>query len=166
PSCFRPVPRRPARGLARQRSSGRRHRARRSAPRRGAETGSTKGRPMKRVHALAAAACGGVLVACAALHTAPQLAPAQSGTLAGCADLAARLAYPQAVFAASTVDAGALAVAGVPVAAHCRVTGRLRERTSAIDGQRYAIGFEMRLPQAWNGRFFYQANGGVDGTVV
>ena len=24
----------------------------------------------------------------------------------------------------------------------------------------------MRLPQAWNGRFFYQANGGVDGNVL
>ena len=30
----------------------------------------------------------------------------------------------------------------------------------------YAIGFEMRLPTAWNGRFFYQANGGIDGSVV
>jgi feruloyl esterase len=64
------------------------------------------------------------------------------------------------------VAAGTLNVAGVAVAAHCRVTGRLRERTSAIDGQRYAIGFEMRLPETWNGRFFHQANGGVDGNVV
>ena len=42
----------------------------------------------------------------------------------------------------------------------------MNERTSPVDGKRYAIGFEMRLPQAWNGRFFYQANGGVDGSVV
>jgi feruloyl esterase len=40
------------------------------------------------------------------------------------------------------------------------------ERTSPVDGQPYAIGFEMRLPLAWNGRFYYQANGGIDGTVV
>ena len=40
------------------------------------------------------------------------------------------------------------------------------ERVSPVDGKRYAIGFEMRLPQAWNGRFFYQANGGIDGSVV
>jgi feruloyl esterase len=33
------------------------------------------------------------------------------------------------------------------------------------DGRDYAIGFEMRLPQAWNGRFYYQGNGGLDGTV-
>jgi len=34
------------------------------------------------------------------------------------------------------------------------------------DGAAYAIGFEMRLPEAWNGRFYYQANGGLDGVVV
>ena len=33
------------------------------------------------------------------------------------------------------------------------------------DGRDYAIGFEMRLPQAWNGRFYYQGNGGLDGAV-
>ena len=38
-------------------------------------------------------------------------------------------------------------------------------RTSPQDGKSYAIGFEMRLPNDWNGRFFYQANGGIDGTV-
>ncbi|WP_281047809.1 tannase/feruloyl esterase family alpha/beta hydrolase [Shewanella frigidimarina] len=29
----------------------------------------------------------------------------------------------------------------------------------------YAIGFEMRLPSDWNGRFYFQANGGLDGSV-
>src|SRR5205823_5054202 len=38
-------------------------------------------------------------------------------------------------------------------------------RTSTVDGKSYAIGFEMRLPLDWNGRFFYQANGGTDGNV-
>ena len=41
----------------------------------------------------------------------------------------------------------------------------MHRRTSPQDGKSYAIGFEMRLPNAWNGRFFYQANGGIDGTV-
>ena len=40
------------------------------------------------------------------------------------------------------------------------------ERKSPVDGQTYAIGFEMRLPLEWNGRFWYQANGGIDGSVV
>ena len=38
-------------------------------------------------------------------------------------------------------------------------------RISAVDGKSYAIGFEMRLPNSWNGRFFYQANGGIDGSI-
>ena len=36
---------------------------------------------------------------------------------------------------------------------------------SSTDGQTYAIGFEMRMPNAWNGRFLYQGNGGTDGAV-
>ena len=42
----------------------------------------------------------------------------------------------------------------------------MRERTSAVDGNRYAIAFEMRLPKAWNGRLLHQGNGGADGNVV
>ena len=48
--------------------------------------------------------------------------------------------------------------------AHCKVTGLLNERTGS-DGKRYAIGFEMRLPQGWNKRFLHQVNGGSDGVV-
>ena len=48
--------------------------------------------------------------------------------------------------------------------AHCRLTGLLNERTG-IDGRRYAIAFEMRLPEAWNQRFLHQVNGGNDGEV-
>jgi feruloyl esterase len=50
--------------------------------------------------------------------------------------------------------------------AHCIVQGYMNERVSPIDGKTYAIGFEMRLPTDWAGRFFYQANGGVDGYVA
>lgn len=48
---------------------------------------------------------------------------------------------------------------------YCLVQGRANERTG-IDGKTYAIGFEMRLPTDWNGRFLYQQNGGSDGEVV
>ena len=48
--------------------------------------------------------------------------------------------------------------------AHCLVQGTLNERTG-IDGQRYAIGWEMRLPTPWNQRFLHQVNGGNDGVV-
>jgi len=97
----------------------------------------------------------------------PQLAAASPGSLANCATLASRLALANTSITSSTeVAAGSLTVAGSPVAAHCLVSGAMFARTSTVDGKAYAIGFEMRLPLAWNGRFFYQANGGIDGSVV
>jgi feruloyl esterase len=97
----------------------------------------------------------------------PQLAPAVGATLGPCAELASRITYPETVITSATaVAAGTLNIAGKPVGQHCLVTGQLQRRTSAVDGAAYAIGFEMRLPVTWNGRFFYQANGGVDGSVV
>lgn len=66
---------------------------------------------------------------------------------------------------AELVKEGALSVGAQAVPAHCRVTGKLHERTSSVDGKAYAIGFEMRLPVNWNGRFLHQGNGGIDGVV-
>ncbi|WP_196257977.1 tannase/feruloyl esterase family alpha/beta hydrolase [Pelagibacterium limicola] len=48
---------------------------------------------------------------------------------------------------------------------HCLVRGHVAERTG-IDGNRYAVSFELRLPDDWNGRFVHQFNGGNDGAVV
>ena len=99
----------------------------------------------------------------------PQLRPATPATLAGtCEDLVGRLAglADTTVTASTTVAAGTLAVGGQPVAEHCRVTGRTAQHVSPVDQKTYAIGFELRLPKAWNGRFFHQGNGGIDGSVV
>ena len=49
-------------------------------------------------------------------------------------------------------------------AAHCLVTGQINERVG-VGRKRYAIGFEMRLPAGWSGRFLHQVNGGNDGVV-
>jgi len=96
----------------------------------------------------------------------PQLSQATGGTLTACTELATRIAYPDTtITAANAIAAGVLTVGGKPVPAHCQVKGEMLRRTGA-DGKTYAIGFEMRLPVAWNGRFFYQANGGIDGSVV
>lgn len=55
------------------------------------------------------------------------------------------------------------ALGGLP--RECIVTGKVNERTGA-DGHVYAIDFELRLPDNWNGRFLHQVNGGNDGKVV
>ena len=43
---------------------------------------------------------------------------------------------------------------------HCLVEAKTAERTG-IDNQPYAISFELRMPDDWNGRFFHQLNGTV-----
>ena len=95
----------------------------------------------------------------------PQLQQAQSATLSACTGLSG-FAYPStSITAASVVTAGTLTNAGQPVGEHCVVTGKMNQRVSPVDGQTYAIGFEMRMPRDWNGRYLYQANGGTDGAV-
>ncbi len=84
-----------------------------------------------------------------------------------CEQLLTSVQFPNTAFSSSTrVAAGTLTLAGQAVPAHCLLSGQMHERVSEIDGQTYAIRFEMRLPINWNGRFFYQANGGLDGEVV
>ena len=94
----------------------------------------------------------------------PHQGAATPGTLEQCESLAS-FAYPQTrITLAETVPAGLLD--GVVVGEHCLVRGQMNERVSAVDGQAYAIAFEMRLPTDWSGRYLYQANGGIDGSVA
>jgi len=114
----------------------------------------------------AAIAFGAMLVACAEVPR-PIPAVARGAALQACSEIAARLAFPRTtVTGAELQPAGKVSVAGSPVPEHCLVTGRTNERTSAVDGQGYAIGWQMRLPRAWNGRFLHQGNGGLDGFVT
>lgn len=90
---------------------------------------------------------------------------ATGAALRDCVSLAQGFRFEQTLLqSAELVAAGGLALSGRPVAEHCLVKGRMHERKGA-DGQDYAIGFEMRLPRQWNGRFYYQANGGIDGVA-
>ena len=57
------------------------------------------------------------------------------------------------------IDGSKMQAAGDGLAEHCVVEGHLNDRTG-VDGKHYAIGFEMRLPVEWNGRFLHQPNGG------
>jgi feruloyl esterase len=47
---------------------------------------------------------------------------------------------------------------------HCEVLGKINERTGA-NSQTYAIKFHLRLPTAWNGRFFFEGGGGSNGNL-
>ena len=123
-------------------------------------------------HSAALASIAGTMLAACSLPgqgpgALPRLTAAQPGTLARCSTLAASFQYEGTRLTEVAVEpAGKLSVAGTPVGEHCLVRGLMNERTSPVDGQAYAIGFEMRLPMQWNGRFLYQANGGLDGVVV
>jgi predicted small lipoprotein YifL/pimeloyl-ACP methyl ester carboxylesterase len=107
------------------------------------------------------AACGGT----GDLYI-PQLPAATAASYTGdCTTLPALLSsLPNTtITAATTVAAGT--VSNVATAEHCRLVGRMNERVSTVDGNPYYIGFEVRMPKAWNGRFYYQANGGTDGAI-
>jgi feruloyl esterase len=118
----------------------------------------------------------GAALACATLFASPvgggddalpRLAAATGASLSSCTPLATAFRFANTtVTSAESVLAGTLTWGGSAIGAHCLVKGEMYRRTSPQDGRSYAIGFEARLPNAWNGRFFYQANGGIDGSVA
>ncbi len=122
----------------------------------------TLNRPLPKVALLAPL----LLAACGSDDVLPQLAPAQPSALVNCSTLATFSHPGTTITAASVVAAGTLTNAGAPVGEHCLVTGRMNERVSPVDNQTYAIGFQMRLPKDWSGRFLYQGNGGTDGAIT
>ncbi len=70
---------------------------------------------------------------------------------------------------ARLVAAGPAEAAGGPPGAvsvalpeHCLYRAVISPRTSA-SGQPLGVGFELRLPSAWNGRFVFEGGGGLDG---
>ena len=119
--------------------------------------------------ALVTAASLAALISCSSLpgggEVPPPLKAAEGATLKMCGVIGARFEYPNTELReAAPIAAGAVTLAGRPIAAHCQISGRMFAR-KGIDGQDYAIGFEVRLPTDWNGRFFHQVNGGIDGVV-
>lgn len=100
----------------------------------------------------------------------PQLSPAVGTTLSTCSTLASSFSYTNLKITSSTlVAAGSTVTADgetYTLPEHCYVQGYMNERVSAVDGQTYRIAFEMKLPKDWNGRFFFQPNGGTEGTLL
>ena len=81
----------------------------------------------------------------------PQLSPAKPATLIGsCEGLLAQLTgLPNtAITGSTTVAAGALQVAGQPVAEHCRVTGRMNDVTHKVT--QVAAGLQKQATGTWD----------------
>jgi pimeloyl-ACP methyl ester carboxylesterase len=112
-----------------------------------------------------------VLAACTGIPVRsklPQLSEAKSAMLAGtCEELMPKLSVlaNTKITSVKSVAAGEMKIGGNAIAEHCLVVGSMYDRTGEPEGTPYAIGFEMRLPKNWNGRFWYQGNGGIDGVV-
>ncbi|KMO42041.1 feruloyl esterase [Methylobacterium variabile] len=98
-------------------------------------------------------------------------APLACGDLAGFARPDLRITRAEAV-PAGTLPAdnpGRAALTGTArvraaLPAHCLVEGTIDPRVGA-GGAAYGIGFQLRLPETWNGRFLFQGGGGLDGVV-
>jgi hypothetical protein len=116
-----------------------------------------------------------ILGACANMSSgsSPKLLEAKPATLSTCTDLPSRFQFAQtSIESAASVAAGKIAMGTAPnspataysAPEHCLVKGAMHKR-KGINDQDFAIGFEMRMPKDWNGRFYYQANGGIDGVV-
>ncbi len=98
-----------------------------------------------------------------------KLSEAKPGPLTSCAQLTTSFRFEKtALSSAETVAAGKLGTGPQTTAynapEHCLVKGKMHER-KGINDQDFAIQFEMRLPKDWNGRFYHQVNGGIDGVV-
>ena len=117
--------------------------------------------------AIAAAATALLIVACTSTTTSQPTATAAATD--ACSAQAQAFAVPGVrVTEAVAVEGNSVrppnVTSGPLLVAHCKLTGRMNERTG-VDGKAYYIGFELRLPQQWNGRFLYQGGGGNDGVV-
>lgn len=132
--------------------------------------GSNAARPS--LHVLGAVSFAVMLASCASgtseLGVESQLAAAKPGMLSHCEALTGFSFAGTTITSASLKADGEVkaTVGGVSLSmpAHCVVAGAMNPRTG-VDGKAYAIRFEMRLPVAWNGRFFHQANGGSGGVI-
>ncbi len=105
-------------------------------------------------------------ISCSPLSGPTRLTTASGSLLKLCDGISSQFNHPNTRLESMQPQAaGVLKLAGKDIPAHCLVKGKMNERKGS-DGRDYAVAFEMRLPENWNGRFFYQGNGGLDGNVV
>lgn len=94
----------------------------------------------------------------------PAAAPVAAALAPDCTALKRLDLTNTVIKSAMRVEANVVSANGVQMPAHCLVSGEIHPRIG-VDGVRYSMGFELRLPLTWNGRFVFQGGGGVDGTI-
>lgn len=110
------------------------------------------------------------VIALPAALAAQQQGGAAAGPADRCSAIAASALPPVVEIASAEVvpaGPGPRGQFGEPTAdlpAHCKVEGTINRRTGA-GGVTYGIGFELRLPFDWNGRYLLQGGGGLNGSV-
>jgi Tannase and feruloyl esterase len=121
----------------------------------------------RKIATATALAGSALLVGCSTSMSPPRAADAASAESA-CNELPRRAELAATRLTTRYMPAGTRRAGNVPTGVslpgHCVVTGSIQPRTG-IDGKPYATGFELSLPDAWNGRLLYLGGGGNDGVV-
>ncbi|MDP4074077.1 tannase/feruloyl esterase family alpha/beta hydrolase [Acidovorax sp. A1169] len=108
------------------------------------------------------------LAACGGSNDGPMWPPANGAYSAACTGLAASAKLAGTTLATSYVPPDSKRPGGAATGAflpgHCVVTGSINPRVG-VDGKNYAIGFQLSLPDNWNGRFLFVGGGGNDGVL-
>jgi pimeloyl-ACP methyl ester carboxylesterase len=100
----------------------------------------------------------------------PVAVPAKDSTAAqaNCVDMADKAGLAATTLKTQYVAAGTkrpgAATSGDFLPGHCVVTGSISPHVG-VDGKTYATGFQLSLPDNWNGRFLYLGGGGNDGIL-
>lgn len=108
-----------------------------------------------------------LIAGCGGSDGAPAVLDAKASATA-CTDMVTKSGLRATTLTTSYVPAGTkrptTLTTGDFLPGHCVITGSMNPRTG-VDGKPYAIGFQLSLPDNWNGRFLYIGGGGNDGTL-